>query len=165
MFDARSAVATLASVAILTVHAIELSAQAPSARVDSLLREVVTADSSLVARSRIVDSVRRSVVRPVPAVDVHRGALHVRTVAELESRVRVAADSVSALIERTGGPALAARVAAQVPTIVRDSTWSVFGMMPTITMASDTTQRWSSVTQRPSPGSAMSAQIANGLAG
>jgi hypothetical protein len=165
MSDPRSSFPKLVSIAILMTYGMGLSAQVPSARLDSLLREVRTADSSVIARSRIVDSVRRSVVRPVPTVDVRRGALHVRTVPELESRVQVAVDSVAALIERAGGPTLAARVASHVPMIIRDSSWSVFGMMPTITMASDTMHRWSSVTRRPSPGSVASAQIASGLAG
>ena len=164
MSDPRSSFPMLAGVAILVAHGVGLSAQAPSARIDSLLRDVRTADSSLIAWSRVVDSVRRSVVRRVPAVDVRGGALHVRTVAELESRVQVAVDSVAALIERAGGPTLAARVALHVPMIVRDSSWSVFGMMPTITMAPDTTHRWS-VARRSSPGSAASEQIASGLAG
>src|SRR5690242_17984099 len=108
--------AALAALALRPVHA-----QVAASRTDSLLRAVQALDSSLVARSRVVDSMRRALVRPVPPIDVQRGVLHVRTVAELQPRVQTAVDSVSALIQRTGSPALESRVSAHTPMIVRDS--------------------------------------------
>src|SRR5690348_17343557 len=98
MSERRFAFPMIAGVAALT-WTTQLAAQAPSERAESLLREVRRADSAVIARSRIVDSVRRLVVRPVPAVEVRRGPVHVRTVPELETRVQVAVDSVAALIE------------------------------------------------------------------
>jgi hypothetical protein len=132
---------------------------------DSLLRRAQSLDSGLIAQSRVVDSVRRSLVRSVPPVDVHHGALRVRTTRELETRVNPAVQSVAALIERRGGTPLASRVASHVPTITRDSARSIFGPEPLLAFASDTLRRWSSATQRPIDGFATSHQIAGALTG
>ena len=141
-----------------------LDAQA-SPRLDSLLRRAQSLDSSMIVQSRVVDSVRRSLVRSVPPVDVHHGALRVRTTRELEARVNPAVQSVAALIERRGGTPLASRVASHVPTITRDSARSIFGPEPLLAFASDTLRRWSSATQRPVDGFATSHQIADALTG
>src|SRR5215213_842426 len=102
MSNPRTMIGVLAAVAVAVLDTHSLLAQTPGA--DSLLRRVRALDASVIAQSRTVDSVRRSLVRPVPPVDVRGGALHVRTVSELQSRVQVAVDSVAGLIERSGGP-------------------------------------------------------------
>ena len=117
----------------------------------------------MIVQSGAVDSVRRSLVRSVPPVDVHHGALRVRTTTELETRVRPAVQSVAALIESRGGSPLASRVLSHVPMITRDSTRSIFGPEPLIAFASDTLRRWSSATQRPVDGFATTQEIADAL--
>src|SRR5690349_18515708 len=123
MFDRRAA--ALAIVAALSATAVR--AQTLSPRVDSLLRQVRLLDSSLMVRSHAVDSVRRALVRPVPPVEIRRGPLSVRTVTDLEDRVRPAVDSVAALIDRAGGATLASRVKRHAPTITPDSAHTLFG--------------------------------------
>src|SRR5215211_2353630 len=113
MSDSRLVVALIA--AALTFDAAPLRAQTSTPTIDSLLRGVRTLDSNLIVRSRALDSVRRSLSKAVPPVDVRRGALHVRTTADLAPRVRAAVDSVDVLIARRGGASLASRVAAHVP--------------------------------------------------
>ena len=163
MSDARLVVALMA--AALTFDAASLRGQTSTPAIDSLLRRVHTLDSSLIVRSRALDSVRRSLIRAVPPVDVRRGAMQVRTTADLEPRVRTAVDSVAVLIERRGGASLAARVATHVPLVARDSTRSIFGAVPVLSFASDTSGRWPSTTHRPIPASATSAEVADALAG
>ena len=162
MSDARLVVALMA--AALMFDAASLRAQTSTPAIDSLLRRVQMLDSSLIVRSRALDSVRRSLVRAVPPVDVRRGALHVRTTADLAPRVRAAVDSVAVLNERRGGPSLASRVATHVPLVARDSTRSIFGPVPVLSFASDTSGRWTSSTHRPIPASATSVQVADALA-
>ena len=164
MSDLRLVLAFVGTAAAM-LNSVPLGAQASSATIDSLLRRVHALDSSLILRSRAVDSIRQSLVRSVPPVHVRHGPLEVRTIGELESRVRPAVDSVAALIERRGGPSLASRVAVHVPTVVRDSTRTFFGPLPVIEFASDTLRRWSSVRQRSIPARASSAEIADALAG
>ena len=163
MSDARLVVTLVA--AALVFDAASLRSQTSTPAIDSLLRRVHTLDSSLIVRSRALDSVRRSLIRVVPPVDVRRGALHVRTTADLELRVRTAVDSVAVLIERRGGASLASRVATHVPLVRRDSTRSIFGAVPVLSFASDTSGRWTSFRHQPIPASATSAQIADALAG
>lgn len=110
---------------------------------DSLLRRIRALDSVMNAHSRSLDSMRRLLVRPVPPVEVRRGALRIRTDATLAPRVRVAVDSVAALIERRRSTTLAARVGGHVLMVARDSVRSMFGMQPIITVSADTVSRWS----------------------
>ena len=109
---------------------------------DSLLRRIHDLDSVMIARSRAVDSIRHSLVRSLPPVDVHCGALWVRTDSALAPRVRLAVDSVAALVERRGGTVLASRIASHVLVAILDSVRSPFGMRPTVTLLADTTRRW-----------------------
>jgi hypothetical protein len=160
---ARSVVAAMAITASI-IGPTTLHAQA-SPRLDSLLRHVQSLDSSLIVQGRVVDSVRRSLVSSVPSVDVHYGALRVRTTRELEKRVGPAVQSVATLIERQGGPPLASRVASHVPMITRDSAPSIFGPEPLLAFASDTLRRWSSTTQRPVSRFATTHEIADALTG
>jgi hypothetical protein len=138
MFDHR----TLASLAACVIAAAPLGAQTRPSQ-DSLLRRVLARDSLLAIQVRVVDSVRRSVARPVPSVDVIGGPLHVRTQPELKARVAKAVDSVAGAVERRGGTAIARRLAARVPSISRDSTPAAFGVTRTIVLAPDTVRRWS----------------------
>ena len=127
MSDSRRHIAALTALGAMILGASALSAQSHAVSRDSMLRTIRALDSVVIDRSRSVDSVRRALVRPVPPITVRRGALEVRTVAALESRVRTAVDSVASLIDRRGGPALSARVTGHVPMILPDSTREVFG--------------------------------------
>ena len=84
--------------------------------------------------------------------------------AAMEPRVREAVDSVSGLIERRGGPALAPRVATHTPMVVPDSTRAMFGMLRVIAFVPDTGRRSASIARRPIPATATASQIADGLA-
>jgi hypothetical protein len=140
------------------------SAQSPAKASDSLLARVQSLDSVLLVRARTVDSVRQSLVRPIASVDVHAGALEVRTEPALEPRVREAVRAVAALVDRRGSALLGARVASHVASVVRDSTRSMFGTMPVLTISADTVRRWSPIGQRHVRAGASPSQIANGLA-
>src|SRR5687767_13225737 len=144
MFDLR-AVAVLAAciVAVAPVRA-----QTPSPSQDSLLRAVLARDSVLAVQVRVVDSVRRSLAAPVPAVHVRDGALHVRTQRELLPRVRKAVDTVGTLIERRGGIVIARKLAARTPTITRDSARAGLGVSSRIMLTADTLRRWTTPQQR-----------------
>jgi hypothetical protein len=138
-------------------------AQVPARQADSLLQRIRVLDSAMLARGRTVDSIRRSLVRPVPPADVRQGPLHVRTEPDLEPRVREADDSVVQLIQRRGGAVVAERAAAHVVMVTRDSTRSIFGMLPTIAITADTTRRWSMIPQRQVRGGAHGPEIADAL--
>lgn len=118
-----------------------VQAQAPE-RQDSVLRRIHALDSIVMVRKNAVDSVRRSLVRAVPTVSVSTGSLSVRTTPELEPRVRAAVALASKVIDDAGSSALPGRVASHVPVIVRDSTPTVMGYVPVISVASDTASRW-----------------------
>jgi hypothetical protein len=139
-----------------------LSAQA-GREADSLWQRVRVLDSAMSARGRTVDSLRRAIVRPLPPVDIRQGPLHVRTDSILAPKVRGAVDSVVKLIARRGGTAIASRVATYVPTITRDSTRSVLGMLPVVAIRADTARRWSMIAQRHVRGSTVG-DLADGLA-
>ena len=109
---------------------------------DSVLRRIQHLDSVMIARSQRVDSIRRSLVRPIPPVRVQRGTLQVRTDSALGPSVRVAVDSVAALIEHRGGTMLGARVAGHVLLVIPDSVRSAFWTRPVVTLLADTTRRW-----------------------
>ena len=145
MFDRRSL--TLGA-AWLVATACQLDAQGRHVSADSLLRVVIARDSVLAHRARVVDSLRRALASAVPNVDVTRGPLRVRTLPELQPRVRHALDSVAALIDRRGGLAIASRVARRVPAIGRDSARAVVGYSHLITIAADTVRRWSGAGRR-----------------
>src|SRR5678816_4107557 len=83
-----------------------IRAQDRDGQPDSVLRRIQRLDSVMIARSHRVDSIRRSLVRPIPPVRVQRGTIQVRTDSVLGPSVRVAVDSVAALIERRGGTML-----------------------------------------------------------
>jgi hypothetical protein len=141
------------------------TAQSRSVNIDSLRTEVRRLDSLASEQGRVVDSLRKSLVRSVPPVTVRNGSLEVRTVSALESRVRVAVDSVSALIDREGGPELASRVATRTPVIRPDSTRAVLGMLRVISLSPDTTRQSTPRARRPVMASAGAGQIANELTG
>ena len=119
----------------------DLPGQASSERTDSLLREVLVRDSTLVLRARVVDSLRRAVARPVPPVDVVHGPLRVRTLAELEARVSDAVDSLAKLVERRGGSVIPSRVGRRVASVARDSQPAMFGHDHFIAITPDTARR------------------------
>lgn len=133
--------------------------------IDSLRGEVRRLDSLASEQGRVVDSIRRALVRAMPPVMLRRGPLEVRTVAQLEARVRVAVDSVASLIDREGGPPLATRVAAHVPVIRPDSSPALFGMLRVITIVPDTARRSAPRSRHGLLASASSRQIAHDLAG
>src|SRR5688572_25436700 len=137
----RALVAGLMALGVSAVLGSPLSAQRPETNFDSLLQHIRALDSAVIMRGRSVDSIRRSLVRPVPPIVLRRGALEVRTMASVEPGVREAVDSVSGLIERRGGPALAARVAPHTPMVVPDSTRAMFGMLRVLALVSDTGRR------------------------
>ena len=140
-------------------------AQSRPTSIDSLRTEVRRLDSVASAQGRIVDSIRRALVRSVPPVTVRSGPLHVRTEARLEPRVRSAVDSVAALVAREGGEELAARVGAHVAVIRQDSARAVFGMLRVVTLLPDTTRRSVPRARRPILASAPGRQIEHGLVG
>jgi len=92
------------------------------------------------------------------------GVLHIRTEPRLEPRVRAAAQAVTTLIDQRGGTTVAKRASAYVPTITRDSAWSMFGTVPVIAINADTARRWSMIGQRHVPSRASAAELADGLA-
>ena len=141
-----------------------VSAQLASRDADSLLQTVRTLDSALLARTHAVDSIRRTLVRPVPPVEIQEGPIHVRTDATLAPRVRNAVSSVVEMIDRLGGTLVASRASAHVAVIRRDSTRSIVGMLPVIAIDADTTTRWSMIGERQVRAPASASAIANGLA-
>src|SRR5687767_746051 len=164
MFSPRVLVPGLLALGVATVLGSPLAAQRAETKIDSLLQRIRVLDSAVMVRGLSVDSIRRSLVRPVPPIAVRRGAVEVRTMAAVELRVRVAVDSVAGLIERRGGPALAARVATHVPMVIPDSARAMFGMLRVIAFAPDTDRRSAPFTRRPIPATATASQIADGLA-
>jgi len=163
MSSPRTLIAAIALAAATAVVS-PLTAQSVRPNTDSLLDRIRVLDSAVIVRGRSVDSIRRSLVRPVPPIAVRRGALEVRTVAAVESRVRVAVDSVAGLIERRGGPELAARVALHAPMVLPDSSRAMFGMVRVLALVSDTARRSAPIARRPIPATATASQIADGLA-
>ena len=133
--------ALLLSMTCVLSAASRLEAQSP-ANQDSLLSRIKTLDSVVTVRKNTVDSVRRSLVRPLPEVAVSSGALSVRTTPELETRVRAAVTLASKVIEDAGSSTLPGRMADHVPVIVRDSTPVAMGFVPVISVAPDTARRW-----------------------
>jgi len=118
----------------------------------------------MLVRARAVDSLKRSIVRPVPPLDVAQGALHVRTDSTLATKVRGAVNHVARLIDQRGGTVIATRASAFVPTITRDSTRSIVGMLPTVSITADTARRSSTFGQRSVRASASGAEFADALA-
>ena len=156
---------------ILAVLAIALAAcpqsmsgQLASREADSLLQTVRGLDSVLLVRTRSVDSIRRTLVRQLPPVDIREGPIHVRTDSTLAPRVRSAVSSVVEMVDQRGGSLVASRSSAHVATITRDSTRSIVGMLPVIAINADTTSRWSMIDRRHVRASASGAAIANELA-
>ena len=158
----RRLVLSLALVA-LPILAAPVVAQLPGTASDSMLRCIHLLDSVMIAQSESVDSVRRSIVRRVPPVDVHRGSLSVRTDSTLALRVQQAVDSVAQLIDRQGGPALRSRMANHVMMVIRDSTRALLGMRPLVALYADTAPRWS-VGRSQTPANPSVDEIAAGLA-
>lgn len=163
MFDPRSVSALFLAVG-LAVPLATVSAQPQPPNLDSLRSEVRRLDSVASVQARVVDLVRRTLVRSVPPVEVRRGALDVRTVADLEPRVRVAVDSVALLIDRVGGPHLASRVASHVPVIRPDSTRALLGTLRVITLSPDTTRRTAPRVRSSALASSTARQLENDLA-
>ena len=141
-----------------------VSAQSPSTEADSLLQNIRALDSVLLARTRSVDSIRRTFAQRIPPVDVREGPIHVRTDAALAPRVRSAVGTVVEMIERRGGTLIAARASGHVATIRRDSTRSMVGTLPVIAIDADTTSRWSVAGRRRVRAPASAAAIASNLA-
>src|SRR5688572_30713853 len=164
MSDARMVLGVAIALGLTGTSALA-KAQSPLMNVDSLRAQVRLLDSVATERSRILDSMRRAIVRSAPPVAVRRGALEVRTVASLEARVSEAVDSVAALIDREGGPPLAARVSAHVPVVRPDSARALFGMLHIVTILPDTTRRSAPRSRRPIMASAGARQLADDLTG
>ena len=151
-------------VIVATVAPATVRGQLASSETDSLLRRVRALDSAIVVRSRSVDSIRRTLVTPIPPVDIREGPIHVRTDTTLAPRVRSAVSSVVEMIDRRGGTMIASRASAHVAVIRPDSTRSIVGMLPVITIDADTAARWSMIAQRQVRAPASTGAIANGLA-
>ena len=149
---------------VATVAPAALGAQLASPETDSLLRRVRALDSVMGVRTRSVDSIRRTLVTPIPPVDIREGPIHVRTDAALAPRVRSAVSSVVEMINGRGGTVVASRASAHVAVIRRDSTRSIVGMLPVIAIDADTAARWTMIAQRAVRSPASAAAIANGLA-
>jgi hypothetical protein len=137
-------------------------AQVRDGQADSTLRRIQRLDSVMIARSHSVDSIRRSLVRQVPPVHVQRGSIQVRTDSALGPSVRIAVDSVAALIERRGGTMLGARVASHVLMVTPDSVRSTFWTRPVVTLLADTARRWT-VGRAQTAADPTPAQVAAGL--
>ena len=151
-------------VMVATVAPAALQAQLASRETDSLLRRVRALDSVMSVRTRSVDSIRRTLVTPIPPVDIREGPIHVRTDASLAPRVRSAVRAVVEMVDRRGGTLVASRASAHVAVVRRDSTRSIVGMLPVIAIDADTAARWSMIAQREIRSPASAAAIANGLA-
>jgi hypothetical protein len=95
-------------------------------------------------------------------VNVRRGNLSVLTDSALAPRVHLAVDSIFTLIERHGGPMLAARVRSHVLMVMPDSVPSPFGVRRIVTLFADTTRRWSDGRGQ-APANATAEQLAGGL--
>jgi hypothetical protein len=149
---------------VATVAPAIVRGQLASPETDSVLKRVRALDSALTMRSRSVDSIRRTLVTPIPPVDIQDGPIHVRTDAVLAPRVRSAVRSVVEMIDRRGGTVVASRASAHVAVIRQDSTRSIVGMLPVIAIDADTAARWSMIAQREVRAPASAAAIANGLA-
>jgi hypothetical protein len=139
----------LVALALVTARAGD--AQSTSTPADSAVREIRALDSIMLARVRDVDSVRRSLVRSAPPLELRVGALRVRTDSSLAPRVRLVTQSIAGYVERRQSAIITARVGARVPTVTRDSTRWLFGRTPTIAFKADTTNRWSMIGQRQVP--------------
>jgi hypothetical protein len=150
-------------IALAAFASAPLRAQTAASTSDSLLVKVRYLDSAMVVQRRVVDSVRKLVVRPAPAVDVHAGALHVRTDSALAPRVRDAVAATSADIDRRGDSAFVRPTTEHVLAITRDSARSIFGVRPTISIRADTTNRWSIYGQHQVSRQAPSTDIRNSL--
>ena len=159
-----SRLVTLLAIALAVAPSRAVGAQSVSRDADSLVQRIRVLDSALMVRSRLVDSIRRTIVRPIPPVDIREGLLHVRTEAALAPRVRSALRTVVEMIDRRGGTLIGARASASVATIRRDSPRSIVGMLPVITIDADTATRWSMIPQRQVRAPASAAAIANGVA-
>ena len=131
---------------------------------DSLLARIHALDSLVASRKHTVDSVRRSLVRPVPPVEITSGAISVRTTPELASRVRAAVALASTVVDSAGSSTLPARVASYVPIVVRDSTPVAMGFVPVISLAPDSARRWYSSLRMNVSIAATPSQIADRLA-
>jgi hypothetical protein len=129
-----------------------------------MLRHIRVLDSAMLAQGRVVDSIRRLVVRPLPPVEVVHGTLRVRTDSALAPGVSRALETVARLIERRGGSAFAARASTYVPTVTPDSTRSILGMLPVIAIEADTARRWSTIGERRVHAPASVDELADGLA-
>ena len=130
---------------------------------DPLLRRIRELDSAMIARSRSVDSLRRSLVRPVPHVEVRVGTLRVLSDSALAPTLRLALDSVAAQVDRRGGVLLPSRIASHWMMAIRDSLPSPFGARPIVALVADTTRRWG-VGRVQTPASPTAEQLAAGLA-
>ena len=153
--------AFIASVFTL-VSAARLAAQGPMNE-DSALARIRVLDSVVAVRKHTVDSVRRSLVRPVPTASVSSGPLSVRTTPDLEPRVRAAVDLASKVVTDAGSLPLAERVAGHVPVVVRDSTPAAFGFVPVISVAPDTARAWYAAMRVTTSVAATAPQIADRL--
>src|SRR5512138_1490593 len=110
------------AMALEATIAIPGGAQSPSPATDSSLRDIRRLDSVMVIRARAVDSVRRSLVRPAPPVELSAGPLRVRTDSTLAPRVGEAVRAVTVMIDRRHSAVVAGRVAGRVSAVTRDST-------------------------------------------
>jgi hypothetical protein len=137
-------------------------AQQRSTPQDSLLRTIRRLDSLMIAQSQAVDSARRSLVRPVPPIELVRGAVHVRTDAALAPRVRLAVDSVAALVDRRGGAVMRERIAGRVLMVAPDSVRSILSTRRVVTLSADTARRWS-VARIQAAGNPSAARLTAGL--
>ena len=150
-----SAICTLASAAHLGAQSISNE--------DSLVRRIRALDSVVSVRRQTTDSVRRSLVRTLPNVEVTSAALSIRTTLELESRVRAAVALTAKVIDDAQAATLASRVANHVAIIRRDSTPVGFGFMPVISLTPDSTRRWYATMRVNVSVTATPAQIADRL--
>ena len=155
--------ALIASAICVLLSAARLEAQTP-ANEDSLLRRVRMLDSVVAVRKNTVDSIRRSIVRAVPAVPVRNGALSVLTTTDLEPRVRAAVAIASKLVDDAGSSRLPGLVSPHTPVIVRDSTPVAMGFVPVISVAPDSARTWYAAMRLSASVAASPPQIAERLA-
>lgn len=144
MFDRPVyAMAALTIALLVSGSSARLAAQAPRAADDSMLHHIWALDAELRTRKHAVDSIRRSLARTPPSVEVRRGVLSVRTTHELETRVATALDATIALVDHRGGTALPHRLGAHTPMVVPDSARAMLGVVPLVVLTPDTSRRWS----------------------
>lgn len=153
----------VATVALLAATPARPMGQGGNTVPDSLLARVRMLDATISKRTAVIDSMRRSLVRVLPPVEVRHGPFYLRTTRRLEQRVRAAVVAASAQVDARGSKAIASRIASRAPVVAPDSARAMFGMVPIIAISSDTSRRWSPIGRSRVPSTASVAELSDAL--